>query len=465
MGWTLRPDLVLQKAEPEGYVLLYSREPACHPNPVFRLHPLQAMVLALCDGTRTAEDLTAIVAGVFDRTPLQARHLVESVSNRYRQFLAESNGGTATPPADPVDLVFSTSYDFRGIREPAPVALLWVVTEFCTKRCRYCYKDAQFVADGVAGDLTLSFDRMVELIEEAAEIGVNTIVLSGGEPFLRPDLIDLIGVMIEHGMEVVPITKDRITGERMKALARTGLRQLHVSLDSHRAETVDLLTGIRGAFEQIVATVRSAADCGVPVVLRPVLTSLNVRDFEGLIALAAELKVTEVLADLYGESCGRHDPAYLVPPEDYAWLRRVTEELQARHPELNLSFKFDNSMKEAHAAGRGCVEGSRGMTMLPDGRVTKCEHWRFGEELTYGDLRRQSIMEAWQSDAIARLNCAPREAFDGSICGRCRKLAECNERRGRCTLSAMLEYRTPFAPDVYCPIGAFQKRSAHAATA
>jgi radical SAM protein with 4Fe4S-binding SPASM domain len=465
MGWALRPDLVLQKAEPEGYVLLYSREPVSHPAPVFRLHPLQAMVLALFDGTRSLDELTEIVAGVFERTPQQARNLVDSVTRRYRQFLEEPNGHGAAAPVDPADLVFPTSYDFRVIREPAPVALMWVVTECCTKRCTYCYKDALFVADGRANDLTLSTGRMVELIDEAARIGVMTMVLSGGEPFLRPDLIDLIGVMVRRGMEVVPITKDRITGARMQALARTGLQQLHVSLDSHRAETVDLLTGVAGAFDQIVATVGAAAEYGVPVILRPVLSSVNARDFEGLIELAHTLQVKEVMADLYGESCGRHDEAFRVAPADYAWLRRVTDEANAKYPEMRVSFKFDHSMKEVTAAGRGCVEGSRGMTILPDGRVTKCEHWRFGEELTYGDLRAQSIMEAWQSDAIARLNCAPREAFAGTICGRCKKLQDCNERRGRCTLSALLEYRTPFAPDTYCPIGAFQKGSGHAPTA
>ena len=465
MAWALRSDLVLQKAEEEGYVRLYSREPAPYPMPVFRLHPLQAMVLALFDGTRSVEELAEIVSGVFDRTPRQARNLVDSVTRRYRQFLKEPNGDGPAAPADPADLVFATGYDFRVIREPAPVALMWVVTECCTKRCTYCYKDALFVADGRANDLTLSTKRMVELIDEAARIGVMTMVLSGGEPFLRPDLIDLIGVMVGRGMEVVPITKDRITGARMQALARTGLQELHVSLDSHRAETVDFLTGVEGAFDQIVATTAAAAEYGVPVVLRPVLSSVNARDFEGLLELAHTLQVREVMADLYGESCGRHDEAYRVAPVDYAWLRRVTDEATAKYPEMRVSFKFDHSIKEVTAAGRGCVEGSRGMTILPDGRVTKCEHWRFGEELTYGDLRRQSLMEAWQSEAIARLNCSPREAFAGSICGRCKKLEECNERRGRCTLSAMLEYRTPFAPDTYCPIGAFQKRSGHAASA
>jgi MoaA/NifB/PqqE/SkfB family radical SAM enzyme len=422
------------------------------------------MVLALFDGSRTAEEITGVVAGVFDRVPEQARSLVESVTTRYRQFLRE-NGNGHGGNVDPVAMIFPTRYDFRSIREPAPVALMWVVTECCTKQCRYCYKNALFVPDGRANDLALTTSRVLELLDEAEEIGVNTVVLSGGEPFLRPDLIDLIGAMVEHGMDVVPITKERITGERMRALARTGVQQLHVSLDSHRPEVVDSLTGVSGAFDQIVATLRAAADAGVRVVLRPVLTSFNVRDFEGLAALASELGVAEILADLYGESCGRHEEIFEVAPDDYQWLRGVAREVAERYPRMSVQFKFDRPLQAGDKIGRGCVEGSRGMTILPDGKVTKCEHWRFGEELTYGDLRAQSIMEVWRSERIAELNLAPQEAYAGTICGRCRKHAECNVRRGRCSLSAMLEYKTPFAPDVYCPIGAFQKGSGHATPA
>lgn len=464
MGLTLRNEMALQKAEPEGYVLLYRREPSRRPSPVFRLHPLQAMVLALFDGTRSTEDLTGIVGDVFGRSSEQARNLVESVWRRYRQFLVDAPRDTAAA-VDPAEMVFPTQYDFRRIREPAPVALMWIVTECCNKKCRYCYKDARFVADGGAVDLKLPGARVGELVAEAAEIGVNTIVLSGGEPFLRSDLVDLIGLMVDHGMEVVPLTKERITGERMRALVRTGVQSLHVSLDSHRAEVVDFLTGVPGAFDQIVATLRAAADHGLPVVLRPVLTSVNVRDFEGLVELAAGLNVSEILVDLYGESCGRHEQAFAVPPADYRWLRQVTIELAERFPRTRAQFKFEQAELAASKVGRGCVEGFRGMTILPDGRVTKCEHWRFGEELTYGDLRTQSIMEVWQSDRIAQLTGAPHEAYSGTACGRCRKFSDCNERRGRCSLTAMLEYRTPYAPDVYCPIGAFQRRRDHAASA
>jgi radical SAM protein with 4Fe4S-binding SPASM domain len=469
MGLGLRPDLILEKVELEGHVLLRKREPALPPKPTFRLHPIQAMILALFDGRRSPEEVCEIVAAVFEQSDT-AKRLVEVVLDRYRQFLLER--GPGDPPADvpdPSEFVFPAGDGFRDIREPAPTALMWIVTECCNKRCRYCYKDAAFVSDGRATDLGLPFQRMTELIAEAADIGVTAMVLSGGEPFLRPDLIDLIGVMVEHRLDVVPITKDRITGDRMRALAATGLKHLHVSLDSHRAPVVDFLTKIPGAFDQIVDTIKSAVEHGLPVVLRPVLTSYNVRDFAALVELVYALGVREILADIYGESCGRHDQTFLIAAEDYCWLRQAHQDLTERFPDAEIKFKFDKGPPADAKIGRGCVEGARGMTFLPNGKVTKCEHWRVGDELSYGDLRTQSIMEAWQSDRIAALNWAAKDCYAGTVCHRCPKFDACNLKRGRCSLSAMLEYQSAFAPDVYCPIGAFGKRPAqevsHAASA
>ncbi|HXH40132.1 MAG TPA: radical SAM protein [Thermoanaerobaculia bacterium] len=461
MALTLRNGIVLQKSEPEGCVLLYDREPSYYPAPVFRLHPLHAMVLALFDGTKSIDDVAGIVAGVFDRQPEQGRQLLDALLKRYRQFLAEAPDSGAAGAVDPAALLFPVRMHSGELREPAPMALFWVVTECCTKKCLYCYKDARFVAYGGAGDMTISTARMVELIGEAADIGVTTVVLSGGEPFLRPDLFELIGVMTGRGIDVVPITKERITGERMHALARSGAQALHVSLDSHRPGSVDFLTGVNGAFDGMVATLAAAAEHGVPVVLRPLLTSVNVRDFDGVVELADAYGVTRILADFYGSSCGRHDAAFAITADDERWVRETCAELHERFPRIAIELKADHRGVSGDVVRKGCVEGLRGMTFLPDGRVTKCEHWRFGEELIYGDLRTQSIMEVWQSERITEITGAPRPAYERTVCGRCKQFTECNERRGRCTMSTLLEHGTPFAPDVYCPIGAFKKRSGY----
>jgi len=455
VGLELRHDMLLEMREGGECVVLRKRAAETPGSPAFCLHPLQGLVLALCDGTRTAGQLRETVLEAIHRSAAEADALVSAVQSRFRQFLAEGDS-EPSPAWNEGDFAAALTSSFHPeLREAAPRALLWVVTECCNKRCRYCYKDAVFVGEGEATDLGLSFERLRELAREAQEIGVTTLVITGGEPFLRPDLIEVIGLFVARGIDVVPITKSRIVGERMQALKATGLKELHVSLDSHRAEAVDFLAGVDGAFAQMADTLAAAAEHGLPVVLRPTLTSRNVRDLIGLVELARGLGVRRFLMDTYGESCGRHEESFLLSPEDNAWLRAAAGELRERFPDMDVGLKFDRPAGPKH--GRGCVEGARGMTLLPDGRATKCEHWRKGDELIFGDLREQSIMAAWSSPALQRINFGPRELYAGTICQHCKKFDLCNERRGRCSQSSLLRHGTPFAPDVYCPLGAHRK--------
>jgi radical SAM protein with 4Fe4S-binding SPASM domain len=450
--------MLLERAEEGQRVILRRRTEPVSGGLAFRLHPLQAMVLALFDGTRSRDDVVGQVGGALGRSPAEVAPFVHTVQARFRQFLRDAAPEHAAPLVDWDPLAFGTAAPARelpGLREAAPRALLWVVTEFCDKRCRYCYKDARFIGNSAATDMALPLERVAALAREAEEIGVTSVVLTGGEPFLRPDLVEVVRLFAERGVEVVPITKARITGERMKALAATGLGALHVSLDSHRPEVVDFLTGIPGSFDQMLATLTAAAEHGLPVVLRATLTSHNVRDLPELAALARRLGAREILADTYGASCGRHDEALNVGPDDAAWLRTALGEIREQVPEVSVKLKIETIPQPA--SGRGCVEGLRGLTFLPDGRATKCEHWR-GDDLIYGDLRRQSILEVWNSAALERFNCAPRASFAGTICERCQKFDLCNDKRGRCTESALRSSGTPFAPDVYCPINAYGKQ-------
>lgn len=462
MGLRLRPDMLLDRREDQ--VVLCKREGGS-PGPVFPLHPLQVMVLGLLDGARTREEVAGLVSGALQRPKAEAGLLVDTVCSRYRQFLRE--GEPASGLAwDPVQWGLTAQRrTLLPTREPAPRALLWVVTECCNRRCRYCYKDADFVGEGEATDLSLSLGRVRELAREAEEIGVTSIVLTGGEPFLRPDLVEAIAAFVEHGVKVIPITKSRITGERMRALAATGLEELHVSLDSHDLETVDFLTGVPGTFGEMTETLAAAAAHGLAVVLRPTLTHLNVRHLEDLVAVAHGLGVRRFLVDTYGESCGRHDASFELSPEDASWLEHAADELQRRFPDI--SFNLRRAAPRTGDSGegvprkrreRGCVEGLRGLTFLPDGRATKCEHWP-GDHLVFGDLRRQSILEVWNSERLREINHAPRERYAGTVCARCKKFDDCNDLRGRCAQSALLRYGTPFAPDSHCPIGAHGRRN------
>jgi|GEM_PF-1425935 len=473
MGWMLRPEIHLEARPAEGRVLLYPRgKTGAEPTdgklrvPAFPLHPLQAVALTLLDGRREPAEIVDLLSELLDSSRDSMARLVDTTLERNRLFLVERASDQPvedgrSPARNPADYLFAAPPDsphFGSLQEPAPAVLLWVVTEHCNKKCRYCYKDAVFTGRETTPDSTLKGERVLELAEEAAALGVTELVLSGGEPFLRPDLPELIAHFLALGIDVIPITKARIVGERMARLAAAGLQLLHVSLDSGCPETVDFLTGVDGAFDGMVDTLRAAAEHGVSVALRPVMTRYNVRDLPGLAELGYGLGVRRFIVDTYGTGCGRHEDGLLLADGDLPRLRRTVAALGERFEDAGFEMRQDVP-QSLEPEERGCKEGLQSLTFLPDGRVTKCEHWS-GDEVIYGDLKTQSLLEVWQSKALQDILAPPRQCFAGTPCARCKKYERCNAWRGRCSLSALQSRGTLGAPDCYCPIGAFGKMSA-----
>ncbi|WP_168371282.1 radical SAM protein [Pyrodictium occultum] len=109
-----------------------------------------------------------------------------------------------------------------------PEWIVWIVTAACNLRCPYCY------AARYLGERPLSTGEALRLVGEAAELGVAHINLTGGEPLLRGDILELLAAAVDSGIEAslftnMALLRDGVAGE----LARLGVL-LYTSLDGPR---------------------------------------------------------------------------------------------------------------------------------------------------------------------------------------------------------------------------------------
>jgi cyclic pyranopterin phosphate synthase len=145
------------------------------------------------------------------------------------------------------------------------------LTDRCNLRCVYCMP-----ADGIAfrpPDELLRDEELLLLVRIAAELGVRKIRLTGGEPTVRPGLVDLVAAIAAvPGVEDIALTTNGLLLDRLAApLAAAGLRRVNVSLDTlDPAKFAAITRG--GRVEQVTAGIAAAEAAGLgPIKLNAVV--------------------------------------------------------------------------------------------------------------------------------------------------------------------------------------------------
>ncbi|RXQ95542.1 GTP 3',8-cyclase MoaA [Ancylomarina salipaludis] len=106
------------------------------------------------------------------------------------------------------------------------------VTDRCNLRCTYCMPEEGI--DLIAHEEMLSFEQIINFVEEAVKTGITKIRLTGGEPLVRKGIIDLVRLIANvQGVEDLALTTNGILLEKYaEALAQAGLKRVNISLDT-----------------------------------------------------------------------------------------------------------------------------------------------------------------------------------------------------------------------------------------
>ncbi len=169
----------------------------------------------------------------------------------------------------------------------------WIqVNDFCNLACEHC-----LVSSSPQGGRGLDGLTLFDVIDQAVALGTERFFLTGGEPLARPDAIELIEHIVRtHERELVIMTNGTLLkDDRLAALAALPAERVRVqvSLDGASSEVNDPVRGT-GSFGRIVDGIRAAVGAGVRTTITMTLLRANLHDAAGIVALAADLGVTNV---------------------------------------------------------------------------------------------------------------------------------------------------------------------------
>jgi len=160
-------------------------------------------------------------------------------------------------------------------RGPFPLTLYVALTDRCPMRCIYCAVPRRQQRD-------LPTDLVLQMVREAADLGMKRLQLVGGEPLMAPDLGAVVETANRHGVFVTLTTGGTLIAEQMAAL--TGVDLVFVSLDGD-AQVHDTHRGA-GTHAQVMAGLDRLTAAGVPFWTTTVVTRLNHDKLEAVVDLA-----------------------------------------------------------------------------------------------------------------------------------------------------------------------------------
>ena len=167
------------------------------------------------------------------------------------------------------------------------------VTDRCNLRCRYCVP--HYDVPGAGWRTILPYDDLFRLARESVFLGIRKIRITGGEPLVRPGIVQFLERLssMEGAVEIVLTTNGVLLKTMAGPLRRAGVERLNISLDSLRTETFASITG-GGNLSMVLAGIDVAQDAGFPPpqINVVVLRGVNDGEIPGFAALAATSRLS-----------------------------------------------------------------------------------------------------------------------------------------------------------------------------
>jgi len=320
--------------------------------------------------------------------------------------------------------------------EPAsyPLRAIYLnLSDRCNLRCQHCWLSPEMVPSFPETPArygnekgTLSVSMMREVIRQAKPLGLHTIKLTGGEPFLRSDVIDFVSLFHEEGLHTdIETNGTLVDRSTARSLVELGVRGLSVSLDSADPKGHDRFRGVSGAFAGALRGIRNLVEENMRTQIIMSLWRENACEIEPLARLSLGLgvklfKINPVLP--IGRGNEMHQKKRTLSVEEllqtFRWVR---EQLQ---PVIDIPIHFSlpiafHPLKEIMAGNGSDCAILNILGIVENGDISFCGIQRVQEDLVMGNVTRDRLDTLWTSHPLLRKmrNMIP-SRLEG-ICGRC----------------------------------------------
>jgi radical SAM protein len=184
-----------------------------------------------------------------------------------------------------MQLIRQPSYDLNQ----RPFLVIWETTQACDLACRHCRAEARPEQDPDA----LSYAEGCTLIHQVEDLGMPRpmFILTGGDPFKRPDIFDLVSYASGLGLPVAvsPSGTPLLNPENLMRLKVTGTKAISLSVDASNAAMHDQFRRVPGSFDWTINGWKAAREIGLRLQINTTVTRYNLHDLPQMFKLVRDL--------------------------------------------------------------------------------------------------------------------------------------------------------------------------------
>lgn len=318
----------------------------------------------------------------------------------------------------------------RARRQPYLTDLLIYPTSRCNLKCRHCYFAPTYDERQGRRDDEISYEQICKAVDALLPFGLRACKFSGGEPFLRDDLVDMCHYMRLKNIHVnIETNGTLVTQEQARTLARSRLVQfLSVSLDGACAETHEALRGIPGCFNRAVKGLEYLTGAGLNVQVIAAAYHGNKSELPRVIDLAGA-KGAASFRVCFIHAVGRARNLPLIGLEESLEI----EQQLAEHAQ-SVGIRYCSSVPpvlrsvtcimRTHALNGRCNITSA-LAILSDGTITICGMGRHAKDFRFGKLDEDDLAEIWQNHPTLTLIREGVPSRLKGVCSRCIMRSAC----------------------------------------
>lgn len=277
--------------------------------------------------------------------------------------------------------------EYTHARRKAPISIYMDVTSKCPYHCAHCSAANRTTHNDMPTDVLKCH------LKDMQDMGVAIIGLTGGEPMVRKDLVELIDSVDDRSVVNLFTSGVGLTYQKARELKKAGLFSTGISIDSTDKEVMDANRGKAGAFDTAVSAIKASLDASLYTMIQTVASKKMIENGELLrvVELARALGVHEVrvLEKMPSGRLIHISASNILSNQD-------REKLKKFHEELNKKKGYPKVTVFAHTedfSRYGCGAGTQHSYIDSEGELYPCDF----VPLSFGNINDVPLPELWKA--------------------------------------------------------------------